>query len=204
MIHPDPAMALVDDLLGRLLAHPDAEQRYRAVNLLSARLQDVRALTAKQLEVEHGGLGAAAEELGITRQALTELYSKAGMPGPRSDRDRSDRPATAYGQWLAAVGEAARLGGAEREYGDLVRSALVTSTMAPSVTSAVQRWLRSAEEQGCDFTQIHGARDRIVAAHFAIREWLLRTGHLSAADRADATIGFHRAAEGVAGTMPGF
>ena len=138
---------LAEEAWAHLAMHPDAQLRYRAIDILESRLTHLRALTAKQLELELGGLSRAADALGVSRQAITELYARTDTPGPRADRDRADRPATAYGRWLALAGLAAELAGQGRRWDTLYRQASRTTTVYPAVAEAVPRWLRIAERE---------------------------------------------------------
>lgn len=172
------AAALADEVIGHLLRHPDAALRYAAIRRIDDRMQWMRALTLKQLEVERGGLGAAAEAVGISRQAVTELYVKTGTPGPRADKNRASHPAYLYGQWLAWCAAVADAAGELEVYEKLETNAARTTTVYPALRRRAQRWRRAAD---LDEPPVDDA-----VAELGHR-------HLTSAEQADVYLGFHHA-----------
>jgi hypothetical protein len=190
----NPAEDLADDIIGRLYQHADARERYAAVNLIADRIQQVRAVTAKQLELELGGLGAAAEALGVSRQAITELYAKTETPGPRADRDRAQRPTHLYGRWLAAVHAAADLAGAEDAYASVGRTAMQTTTTFPAVMRRAEQWLKEAKRRGVPRIDIEAHRSELALTELSIVQWVTENQrHLTIAEQSDAILGYHAA-----------
>lgn len=190
----DPAENLAHDLIGKLYNHPDARERYTAINHISDRLQQARAVTAKQLELELGSLNAAAEALGITRQTITELYAKTDTPGPRSDRDRPQRPTHLYGRWLAAVRGIADLAGVEDGYAPVERTALQTTTTFPTVMRRAEQWLKEAKRRGASTNDIEMYRSELNLTELSIIQWVTENQRrLTLAEQSDVILGFHAA-----------
>lgn len=181
---PRTAEDLADDVIGHLLRHPDAIQRYAALRLVDERMPLMRATTIKQLEIERGGIGAAADALGISRQAATETYAKTGTPGPRADKARASHPAYRYGRWLAWCARAADAAGEIAAYEKLENNATRTTTVYPGMRRNAARWRRALD------LQAHVEPD----VDDAIAE--LGTRHLTTAEQADVYLGFHHARAG--------
>jgi hypothetical protein len=191
----DNARNLADETIGHLLRHPSPQQRYEALDILASRLTWLRALTAKQLETDLGSVAAAAAALGISRQAITELYTKTGTPTPRADRQRPSRAAYQYGRWLAAAEHAARLAG-PRHLGHcdkLMGNATATTTVQPALARYAQQWLTAAGRRAKHGGQVGEVRDVLAApdAVEAIRE--LGCRYLTVAEQADVWVGLHHA-----------
>lgn len=176
------AQDLADDVTGHLLRHPDAVQRYAALRLVDERMPLMRAATIKQLETERGGIGAAADALGISRQSATETYAKTGTPGPRADKDRGSHPAYQYGRWLTWCAAVADAAGELEVYEKLETNAARTTTVYPALRRRAQRWRRAAVDL------VEPDVDDAVAA--------LGTRHLTTAEQADVYLGFHHARAG--------
>lgn len=104
----DPDEVTVDDITGRLLGDPDAGRRYRTVRALEdGALRDVAVISLRQLRAELGSTTAAAEAVGISRQAANELLDKADAPSAREDKGIRTRPGWRYGQLFGLVSDLA-------------------------------------------------------------------------------------------------
>jgi hypothetical protein len=176
------AQDLADEVVGHLLRHPDPVQRYEALRLVDERLQWMRVLTLKQLESELGGLGPAAAAVGISRQAVTELYAKTRTPGPRGDRDRDSRPAYQYGRWLAWCERAAEAVNAEREWWPVQDNATRTTTVYPGLRRRVDNWARRAQRTRSQLPAEPDVDDALAQ---------LGARHLTTAEQMDVYIGYH-------------
>lgn len=173
---------LADEVVGHLLRHPDATQRYTALRLVDERMPFLRAATIKQLEMDLGGIGAAADALGISRQSATETYAKTGTPGPRADKDRTNHPAYLYGRWLAWCAAVAAAADELEVYEKLETNAARTTTVYPPLRRRAQRWRRASVDLP------EPDVDDAVAQ--------LGTRHLTTAEQADVYLGFHHARAG--------
>lgn len=191
----DPARDLADEILGHLHRHPDAATTYRAIQYLRSDLQLAAATTLKRLELDLGGVGPAADAVGISRQAVTELYTKTGTPGPRTDRDRDQRPAHRYGALLATCQRAAAISDASsRRRG--TQAMLVWDKLARHAEQATTTWttlrrmVLGSWLHGIDTPDAHAVRDRIAELEPAADELGVR--HLNMSEQADVMIGYHR------------
>lgn len=182
------AQDLADEVVGHLLRHPDAVQRYEALRLVDERLQWMRALTLKQLEHDLGGLTPAATAVGISRQAVTELYAKTRTPGPRGDRDRDSRSAYRYGQWLAWCERVAEIVDAEQEWLSVQVNATRTTSVLPGLRRRVGDWTRRARRAQAQLPAEPDVDDAL--AEIGVR-------HLTLSEQMDVHIGYHHARRGM-------
>ncbi len=141
----------VDHVIGTLLADPDPVRRYHTIQALhDGRLRDAAAISLRQLRDEHGTTAAAGAAVGISRQAVDDLLTKAGAPGARQDRLARDQPAYQYGRYLATVRRIAEAipNAAQREratdrWTRLEAQATQTLGVLPAVAEAAQAWLKA-------------------------------------------------------------
>lgn len=179
---------LVDDVIDHLLREPDVRLRWDAVRLVAGQLDRVRALTAKQAELETGSIKAAGKRLGIGRQYIDELYRKAGIPGPRTDWDRADRPAHRYGQLLAACHQIARHAGTEALmlYDKREPTAAASTAAWPAMRRAAEGWLTALVRRGADGRALADTlRRQLADAEAAAAELITAHRHLTLAEQGD-------------------
>ncbi len=190
-----------DHAIGVLLSDEDPVRRYRTIQALQdGRLREVAAISLRQLRDVKGSTEAAAEAVGISRQAANELLAKAGAPGAREDRLVRDTPAYAYGQYLAAVNatayaipdEAARNKAILRWY-DLEAKASLTVAMIPVLAETAQRWLKMIRAVG---RRPYLAENRAATMDeygAKIAEWVAArtTPHLTIDEQWAMYIGYH-------------
>ncbi|MFI2577682.1 hypothetical protein ACH5AJ_36415 [Streptomyces rochei] len=202
-IDPYRADATTDErtehVVGVLLADPDPARRYRTIQALQdGRLRDVAVISLRQLRDEHGTTTAAGAAVGISRQAVDELLSKAGAPGARQDRLARDQPAYQYGRYLATVrriaeaipNRAARDRATDR-WIRLEAQATQTLGVLPAVAAAAQTWLKTVRvrwQAGAD--ALAADLDGVGAA---VAEWA--AGHegpeLSMQEQSEVWLGYH-------------
>ncbi|MFI2663304.1 hypothetical protein [Micromonospora carbonacea] len=188
-----------DHVIGTLLCDPDPVRRYRTIQALQdGRLRDVAAVSLRQLRDQHGTTQAAAEAVGVSRQAVDELLGKVGAPGAREDRLVRDTPAYAYGQYLAAIDDIARAIPDEparekailRLY-DLQAKAALTVSMIPTLEDTAHRWLKTIRMKRPNVANSRAAALDEAAAR--ISGWVSdRTSpQLTANEQWEMWIGFH-------------
>lgn len=181
---------LADEITGHLLREPDPVLRWGAIRSLAGQLDRLRAITAKQAELEGGSVTAAAERLGVTRQYLDELYGKTDTPKRLADRDRADRPAHRYGVLLAVCREIADRAGTAAEYDKAERTASQSSAAWMAMRRSAERWLgllRRSEHA----SEVHELRQRLFYAEQAAAELIGQRRHLTLAEQGDAILGYH-------------
>ncbi len=195
---PVPGQDRADRVVGRILQHADPVDRYRALDLIAGQMTRMRALSAKQLELESGGVGAAADRLGMTRQAVTELYAKADVPGPRRDRQQRDAgefpPPAALGQWFRRAYTAARLLRREEQFEKMFRHLADGRVLgATMLAAALPEWRRAASRIR-PAGPAAAARAALVAAEQPpeVAEWLPGRTRLTMKERGQMIIGFHQ------------
>ncbi len=192
-----------DHVIGVLLSDEDPVRRYHTIQALQdGRLRDVAAVSLRQLRDQHGTTEAAAEAVGISRQAANELLAKAGAPGAREDRLVRDTPAYAYGRYLAAVracadvitSEPARHKAIMRWY-DLEAKASLTLSMLPTLAEAAQGWLKQirAGDRRPHLAEARAAKLDEYGAQIA--DWVTArtTPQLTVNEQWEMYIGYHSA-----------
>lgn len=202
----DTAAERAEIVLGRLYQDPDAVRRYHTVQALQdGRLREVAAVSMRQLRDELGSTDAAADALGISRQAINELLAKAGAPGARADRDLRERPAYQYGRYYDRVCAIAEthdylrtsahdgIGVAERAGIKLQDPVSQTLAMLPKLSALASNWLkviRRARPQVADRLESElEPLAAVVAAWMGERAGDLR---LTPTERADFILGMHQ------------
>lgn len=188
-------------IIAALNEDPDAARRYHTIRYLQeGPLRDAAATALRQLRDERGTTEAAAKAAGITRQAVNELLTKAGAPGAREDRARTDTsPACGYGAWLAIGERIAALAGktrtasARREDPEYMWARRMRELMTGTVKFApaqrdLHRWLKWVPDR-------EEWRDRLdVALSSVTPEWLKEAEYMSPAGRdgADVVLAYHQ------------
>lgn len=189
-----------DHVIGILLSDEDPVRRYHTIReLQDGRLRDVSAVSLRQLRDQYGTTEAAADAVGITRQAVNELLAKAGAPGAREDRTTRDKPTYLYGKYLAAA-EACAISmpdgqrpKALNRWSNLYIKASQTLTMFPAVDRAAQQWLKSirVHQRGAKAE----ARAHTLSEYAAkIGEWVaIRSSdpHLTVKEQFEVQVGYH-------------
>lgn len=196
-----------DHVIGVLLGDEDPVRRYRTVqSLQDGRLREVTAISLRQLRDQLGSTTAAAEAIGISRNAANELLDKAGAPGAREDRSARDQPAYAYGQYLAVVRSCAEALPASQEtmamkrWSSLEPRATQSLSLFPVVAETAQGWLKKLWHQAKHdaVAQAHRANlaSRLDQLGSRISEWVTDRGgdlQLSIQEQSDVLIGYHTA-----------
>lgn len=188
-----------DHVVGVLLHDEDSVRRYATIRELEAgRLREVAALSLIQLRDELGTQAAAAKAVGISRQAYTEVLTKAGAPGAREQNHADRSPAYRYGQYLAIVQACAResmpesqRGTASDQFDRLHLRASRSLAHWPSVVRAAERWVKSMRQRPVAAEERRRELDEhavIVAAWVADRAG---ETHLTMREQAKAMLGFH-------------
>lgn len=174
MIEPtDTVEKAADDIIAALLADPDAIRRYRTVQALQdGGLRDVAATSMRQLRNQLGSTDAAAEALGISRQAMNELLAKAGAPGARADRGLRERPAYQYGRYydhLCTLAEATENERNRDRIEKLYRPASQTLATFPTLAELASKWLPRARRSPAWRDEMEAKQDDLGAR---VAEWL--------------------------------
>lgn len=195
MSEPSTVDEAAAGIISALLADPDAVRRYRTVQALQdGALRDVVATSMRQLRDQLGSTDAAAEALGISRQAMNELLAKAGAPGARADRDLRDRPAYQYGRYYDLVRVAADATGSEpnRVRAEKVyQQASQTLAVFPALAEMVARWLPRARRDAAWREAFEATLDDV---GMRMGAWIAeRTGgpHLTMEEQKDFLLGMH-------------
>jgi hypothetical protein len=211
-----------DQVVSLLLDESDAVRRYQVIQeLQSGRLRDVAALSIRQLHAELGSAEEAADALGISRQAASELLAKAEAPSIRQDRDLKSRPTFVYGRWLATVGSVSwRLcrvhhidlydsewGRQTSRWWEEVLRGTPPRIMIAKITAAVTgNWLPTLRRKG------HPAgrqEDQLSELAAEIDPWVRQVGgrHLTEAELGDVVLGRswerHQRRQAAASARPG-
>lgn len=178
---------------------------YRTIQLLQdGRLRDAAVRALRELRDTLGSTEAAADAVGVTRQAATELLGKAGVRISRPSAAATQRPAYAYGVYLAAIraiADAVRAAPVERpgraleEYYDLEPRAVQSLTLLPAVAKAGQRWLQEIRAAGRP--EVADARAAALDdAGAVMAPWVAARSatdpHLTVAEQADVYLGYHQ------------
>lgn len=194
-----------DHVAAVLLMDEDPVRRYRTIRLLQGgRLRDVAAVSLRQLRDQHGTTEAAANAVGISRQAANELLDKARAPGARLDRGTRDKPTYQYGAYLAAAQACAaampdrpdqlRRKALDR-WSALFIHATQTLRVFAAVDDAAQLWLKRIRVYSQPAVADARAQD-LGAAAAAIADWITgRKGdpQLTVQEQYEVQIGYHHA-----------
>lgn len=192
-----------DHVIGVLLMDEDPVRRYHTIKALQdGRLRDVTAICLRQLRDALGSTDAAADALGISRQAANELLAKAGAPGAREDRAVADKPTYWYGEYLAATravadaiqDEKARekaLDWWQNKEPKVTQSLLVL----PAVAEMAQRWLKTIRGRQHRPNWATGLANTLDERGARIADWVNgRTDpRLSVQEQSEVYIGYHAA-----------
>lgn len=189
-----------DHVIGVLLSDEDPVRRYHTIQALQqgGRLREVGAISLRQLRDQHGTTDAAAEAVGISRQAANELLAKAGAPGAREDRQVRDTPAYAYGQYLATVDAIARAipdeparDKAILRWYDISVKASLTVAMIPTVAEIAHQWLKRVKGRQPKLAEARAAALDEYGARVA--EWVTArsTPQLTIQEQWEMWIGYH-------------
>lgn len=191
-----------DHVIGTLLCDEDPVRRYHTIQALQdGRLREAAAISLRQLRDSLGSTEAAATAVGVSRQAVNELLTKAGAPGAREDRTTRDKPTYWYGEYLAAVADIAdtllivdeKQQGALKSY-DLVAKGSQTTAVIPALDEAARRWLKALRHR--DRARLAEQRADLLSEYTTrIADWLAaRTDpHLTIAEQAEVWIGYSAA-----------
>lgn len=181
-------------IVDTLLADPDPVRRYRTVQALQdGRLRDVTAVSMRQLRDALGSTDAAADALGISRQAVNELLAKAGAPGARADRNLRQHPAYRYGRyfdWIVAIADATEDEQQALRCYDLQNKAQQTTAVADVLATTAAAWLKQIRRGGARAESLAAELDQRAAPVF---EWITsRTRpELNTDEQAEFIIGLH-------------